>query len=104
MQRTKSIEKNNHFVFFMSQWMATQGEDVVLLLQTGHTQKTKQQGTVAQLLQVNPNQYCHGHIWPMHTFAKVAVWCDNVGSQTHYNSANMLYIYTKEDMLCLVFV
>ena len=22
-----------------------------------------------------------------------AVWCDNVGSQTHSNSANMLYIY-----------
>ena len=21
------------------------------------------------------------------------VWCDNVGSQTHSNSANMLYIY-----------
>ena len=32
-----------------------------------------------------------------------AVWCDNVGSQTHSNSANMLYIlYTKEDMLCLL--
>ena len=34
-----------------------------------------------------------------------AVWCDNVGSQTHSNSANMLYsiqyTYTKEDMLCL---
>ena len=32
-----------------------------------------------------------------------SVWCDNVGSHTHSNSANMLYsTYTKEDMLSLL--
>ena len=51
---------------------------------------------------LNPNQYCHGHLRPTLCKGLIdAVWCDNVCSQTHSSSANMLYLYTKEDMLCL---